>query len=76
VGEWWLHWFPVQDLVPATLETYAQQYRRHVVPPCFGEWALSEIGARGERASAAAGGADGAGRVLHGYAVGRGVWHE
>jgi len=42
VGEWWLCWFPAQDLAPATLESYAQQYRRHV-HPCFGERALAEI---------------------------------
>jgi hypothetical protein len=42
VGEWWLRWFPAQDLAPATLETYAQKYRRHV-HPCFGGRALSEI---------------------------------
>jgi hypothetical protein len=42
VGERWLHWFPAQDLAPATLETYAQKYRRQV-RPCFGERALSEI---------------------------------
>jgi integrase len=42
VGEWWLRWFPVQDLAPATLETYAQQYRRHVHPR-FGDRALSEV---------------------------------
>jgi integrase len=42
VGEWWVRWFPAQDLAPATLETYAQQYRRHV-HPCFGERALSGI---------------------------------
>lgn len=42
VGEWWLRWFPAQDLAPATLETYAQQYRRHV-HPCFGDRALAEI---------------------------------
>jgi integrase len=42
VGEWWLRWFPAQDLAPATLETYAQQYRRHV-HPCFAERALSGI---------------------------------
>src|SRR4029077_19638725 len=32
VGEWWRRWFPAQDLAPATLENYAQQYRRHVHP--------------------------------------------
>lgn len=42
MGEWWLRRFPAQDLAPATLETYAQQYRRHV-HPCFGERALAEI---------------------------------
>ncbi|MBR7825775.1 site-specific integrase [Actinospica sp. MGRD01-02] len=42
MGEWWLRWFPAQDLAPATLETYAQQYRRHV-HPYFGERALSGI---------------------------------
>jgi integrase len=42
VGEWWRRWFPVQDLAPATLENYAQQYRRHVHPR-FGRRALSEI---------------------------------
>lgn len=42
VGEWWQRWFPAQDLAPATLEAYAQQYRRHV-HPCFGKRALSEI---------------------------------
>jgi integrase len=42
VGEWWLRWFPAQDLAPATLESYAQQYRRHV-HPYFGERALAEI---------------------------------
>ena len=42
VGEWWLRWFPAQDLAPATLETYAQQYRRYV-PPCFVERTLAEI---------------------------------
>jgi hypothetical protein len=33
---------PPQDLAPATLETYAQQYRRHV-HPCFGDRAFAEI---------------------------------
>ena len=42
MGEWWLRWFPTQDLAPASLETYAQQYRRHV-HPCFGERAMAEI---------------------------------
>jgi integrase len=42
VGEWWHRWFPAQDLAPATLETYAQQYRRHVHPR-FGHRALAEI---------------------------------
>lgn len=32
VGAWWERWFPLQDLAPATLETYAQQYRRHIAP--------------------------------------------
>ena len=32
VGEWWERWFPVQDLAPATLEAYAQQYRHHIAP--------------------------------------------
>jgi integrase len=32
VGEWWDRWFPAQDLAPATLETYAQQYRHHIAP--------------------------------------------
>jgi hypothetical protein len=27
VAAWWDRWFPAQDLAPATLETYAQQYR-------------------------------------------------
>lgn len=42
VGEWWQRWFPAQDLAPATLENYAQQYRRHVHPR-FGQRALAEI---------------------------------
>jgi hypothetical protein len=42
VGDWWLRWFPAQDLAPATLENYAQQYRRHVHPR-FGQRALAEI---------------------------------
>jgi len=42
VGEWWQRWFPAQDLAPATLENYAQQYRRHVHPR-FGRRALAEI---------------------------------
>ena len=42
VGEWWLRWFPAQDLAPATLETYAQQYRRHIGPR-FGQRALAEV---------------------------------
>ena len=32
VGQWWVRWFPVQDLAPGTLETYAQQYRHHIAP--------------------------------------------
>jgi integrase len=32
VGVWWDRWFPVQDLAPATLEAYAQQYRHHIAP--------------------------------------------
>ncbi|MBR7827941.1 tyrosine-type recombinase/integrase [Actinospica sp. MGRD01-02] len=36
VGAWWERWFPVQDLAPSTLETYAQQYRHHIAPR-FGE---------------------------------------
>ena len=32
VGAWWGRWFPVQDLAPATLEAYAQQYRHHIAP--------------------------------------------
>ena len=32
VGQWWDRWFPVQDLAPGTLETYAQQYRHHIAP--------------------------------------------
>lgn len=32
VGAWWERWFPVQDLAPATLEAYAQQYRCHIAP--------------------------------------------
>ena len=32
VGAWWERWFPVQDLAPATLEAYAQQYRHHIAP--------------------------------------------
>jgi hypothetical protein len=42
VGEWWLCWFPAQDLAPATLENYAQQFRRHVHLR-FGQRALAEI---------------------------------
>ena len=42
VGEWWLRWFAAQDLAPAALECYAQQYRRHVHPR-FGQRALAEI---------------------------------
>jgi integrase len=32
VGAWWDRWFPAQDLAPATLEAYAQQYRHHIAP--------------------------------------------
>jgi integrase len=32
VGAWWARWFPEQDLAPATLEAYAQQYRRYIAP--------------------------------------------
>ena len=32
VEEWWDRWFPAQDLAPATLEAYAQQYRHHIAP--------------------------------------------
>ena len=42
VGEWWPRWFAAQDLAPATLESYAQQYRRHVHPR-FGQRASAEI---------------------------------
>lgn len=42
VGVWWERWFPAQDLAPATLETYAQQYRRHIAPR-FGAVAIGEV---------------------------------
>jgi hypothetical protein len=42
VGEWWLRWSSAQDLASATMESYAQQYRRHVHPR-FGQRALAEI---------------------------------
>jgi integrase len=29
---WWARWFPAQDLAPATLEGYAQQYRKYIGP--------------------------------------------
>jgi hypothetical protein len=44
VGEWWLRWFPAQDLAPATLENYAQWYRRHVGPR-FARVRLGEVSA-------------------------------
>lgn len=42
VDEWWNRWFPALDLAPATLETYAQQYRRHVRAR-FGDRPLAEV---------------------------------
>jgi hypothetical protein len=41
VGEWWERWFPAQDLAPSKLESYAQQYHRHV-GPWFGDLPLDE----------------------------------
>ncbi|MBR7828873.1 hypothetical protein KDK95_21365 [Actinospica sp. MGRD01-02] len=44
VGQWWARWFPAVDLAPGTLESYAQQYRRHVGPR-FARVRLDEVGA-------------------------------
>ena len=44
VGEWWEWWFPAVDLAPSTLESYAQQYRRHVGPR-FARVGLGEVSA-------------------------------
>lgn len=38
--EWWERWLPAQDLAPATLESYAQQYRRHIRP----RWGSTPVG--------------------------------
>ena len=42
VGVWWDRWFPVQDLAPATLEAYAQQYRHHIAPR-FAEVPIGQV---------------------------------
>ena len=42
VGAWWERWFPAQDLASATLETYAQQHRRHIAPR-FAAVAVGEV---------------------------------
>ena len=44
VGQWWTRWFPAVDLAPGTLESYAQQYRRHVGPR-FARVGLDEVSA-------------------------------
>jgi len=40
--EWWARWLPAQDLAPATLESYAQQYRKHIRPR-WGSTPVAEI---------------------------------
>jgi hypothetical protein len=40
LDEWWRRWLPAQDLAPATLESYAQQYRRHIRP----RWGSTPVG--------------------------------
>jgi integrase len=42
LGEWWNEWFPAQDLAPNTLESYAQQWRKHIGPR-WGSVALNAI---------------------------------
>src|SRR6185437_13805938 len=42
--EWWVRWFPSVDLAPSTLDSYAQQYRRHVGPR-FARVGLGEVSA-------------------------------
>ena len=42
LGAWWERWLPAQDLAPATLENYAQQYRRHIAPR-FAAVAIGQI---------------------------------
>jgi len=42
VGTWWERWFPVQDLAPATLEAYVQQYRHHIAPR-FGDVPVGQV---------------------------------
>jgi hypothetical protein len=39
---WWERWWPAQDLAPSTLESYAQQYRRHL-RPCWGSTPVGRI---------------------------------
>lgn len=42
VHEWWLRWYPAQDLAPNTLESYAQQYNKHIRPR-WGEVPLASV---------------------------------
>jgi integrase len=41
LGEWWLEWLPAQDLRPNSVETYKQQYSKHIAP----RWAAVPLGA-------------------------------
>ena len=38
--QWWARWLPAQDLAPATLESYAQQYRKRIRP----RWGSTPVG--------------------------------
>lgn len=42
LGEWWAEWFPAQEWRPNTLESYNQQWRRHIEPR-WGKTPLAEI---------------------------------